>query len=114
MWVLPIRPANQPAIGIIELYYADAAPAVTDDFRARIRAAAIEIFALLSNTSAVVPTPTVFANVENILNNTHAAWATLSLLQHQTTLIKMIDYRSALFVNKPLPPPTTLPHHVHD
>ncbi len=39
---------------------------------------------------------------------------TLSLLQNQTTLIKMIDYGSAVFVNKPLPQPTTLPHNVNE
>lgn len=100
MLVLPIRAGGLPAVGVLELYYYEAIPNVTNEFRATLRNMALELFGVLTDKANNPPLNFVFSQAQKILDHSNAVWVTLSLLQNSTRLLKVLEYGSDLFANE--------------
>jgi signal transduction histidine kinase/DNA-binding response OmpR family regulator len=97
MLVLPIRPGNMPAVGVLELSYYEAIPEVSSEFRAGLRSAALEILASVTDRSNAAPINFIFGHAQKILDLSTASWMTLSLVQNGTTLLKVLEYGATIF-----------------
>ncbi len=108
MVMVPIRSGNQPAIGILELYYRGSLPEVTSEFRTRARSAALEVLPLIMHRKGSLPLAGIFSSAQKILESTGASFIILSLLPGDQ-LVKVIDYGMAAFVVEPYPPQSIFP-----
>jgi signal transduction histidine kinase/DNA-binding response OmpR family regulator len=100
MLVLPVRTGNGPTVGVLELYYYEAIPNVTNEFRASLRNMAMELIAVVSDKGNVPPINFIFSHAQKILDLSNAVWVTLSLLQNNTRILKVLEYGSDLFANE--------------
>ena len=103
MIMLPVRSANQPPIGALELYYSELAPEVTGEFRAQVRALALETLALIFQKASTPPVSLILSNVRKILDRTHANSLYLSLLPGSKQLVRVVEYGAVVFLDEPYP-----------
>ncbi|MCC6973613.1 MAG: GAF domain-containing protein [Anaerolineae bacterium] len=113
LMVLPIRSgADQPAIGLLELYHRRLPSELTSEKRSRSRSAALEILGSLSSGGATVRiSASIFTSAERILETTGAAWFTL-LLKIGDGLERVMDFGRAVFIDPPQLEPYPCPPEV--
>jgi signal transduction histidine kinase/putative methionine-R-sulfoxide reductase with GAF domain len=102
--VLPLRFANQPPLGAIELYYQGEIPEVGSEFRSQIRTVALEIYRHLFATPNQ-PNQIAIGNfgplAEQILAISKAAWFQFILRdphKPEQGALRMVDHGSGLFL----------------
>jgi signal transduction histidine kinase len=108
MVMIPVRSGNQPAIGILELYYRGPAPEVTSEFRAHARSIALETLAIVMQRASTLPLSSIFNNAQKILDSTGASFLFLSLLPGNQ-LVRVVEYGTAILLGEPYPPPSPFP-----
>lgn len=93
------------SIGALELYYRGNAPEISQEFRARVRAAAFAIYLMMPQNQEARPPVTVFAEAQRLLDSTGANWLVISLLAGSAadTLEKVLEFGAAAFIDAPHP-----------
>lgn len=110
MLLLAIKPpvgakltGSKPPMGFVELFYRRQPPEVTQEFRHRIRGNIYEVAEVIAAQPSLLPIHALYEAADVILANAEADWLKLWLTTTDGTLLRVMEYGTAVYLTEPFP-----------